>query len=262
MLRVSKAALLVAVIGASAVVGVHLYSANSPADVSLADASGRVLAADATPQPSGAPAQESAKPSARAGAPWTVNLEADKPGGRQPSDGFAATPQPSPTAAAPTAHVTPKVIKAKVAKQKAAKVVPAKVTRYVGVNHVWIPALGISKPVQPFSCDRVAPPANYMYRWGCSGTNNVYLLGHAYGPMQGLNTAYNRGTLTVGLRAYYADAAGHTHAYRVIWWKTTRPTTAASWAWASLTEPSMTLQTCVGANSELRLMVRLVEVAY
>ena len=38
------------------------------------------------------------------------------------------------------------------------------------------------------------------------------------------------------------------------------PTTAASWAWAPLSSPGMTLQTCVGSNSQYRLMVRLTQV--
>ena len=68
------------------------------------------------------------------------------------------------------------------------------------------------------------------------------------------------GRLNVGMKAYYADSRGKVHTYRVKWWKLTKPTTSASWAWASQSVPSMTLQTCVGSNSEYRLMVRLVEV--
>ena len=52
--------------------------------------------------------------------------------------------------------------------------------------------------------------------------------------------------------------AGRVRRYAVAWWKVTRPTGAAAWAWAPQAVPSMTLQTCVGANSEYRLMVRLV----
>ena len=38
--------------------------------------------------------------------------------------------------------------------------------------------------------------------------------------------------------------------YSVIWWKVTRPdASAAPWAWAPQTMPSMTLQTCVGRQS-------------
>ncbi len=131
---------------------------------------------------------------------------------------------------------------------------------YRGTNHVWIPALGINRSVHSFPCDRKEPPNNYVYRWGCAGANNVYLLGHAYSVFKPLHDAYVSGRLRVGMRAYYADGAGRVHLYTVRWWKLTRPTTAASWAWAAQSVPSMTLQTCVGANSEYRLMVRLVEV--
>ena len=65
---------------------------------------------------------------------------------------------------------------------------------------------------------------------------------------------------TKGMKVIYADGGGHVHTYSVIWWRVTAPTTAASWAWASLPRPSMTLQTCVGADSQYRLMVRLVQV--
>jgi hypothetical protein len=60
------------------------------------------------------------------------------------------------------------------------------------------------------------------------------------------------------MQAIYADAAGRVRTYTVRWWKVVRPTTSASWAWASLGTPSMTLQTCVGSRSQYRLMVRLV----
>jgi len=134
-------------------------------------------------------------------------------------------------------------------------------TRRSGRNHVWIPSLGINRAVSWFSCDRKRPPDNYVYRWGCAGSNNVYLLGHAYSVFKPLHDAYVRGRLRKGLKAYYADARGRVHTFRVRWWKVTAPTTAASWAWAAQRRPSMTLQTCVGRNSAYRLMVRLVEVS-
>jgi hypothetical protein len=131
---------------------------------------------------------------------------------------------------------------------------------YRGTNHVWIPALGINRSVRAFPCDRQRPPDNYMYRWGCAGTNNIYLMGHASSAMNGLHDAYVSGRLRKGMKAYYAGRDGTVHTYTVRWWKKTPPTTGASWAWASQDVPSMTLQTCVGANSEYRLMVRLVEI--
>jgi hypothetical protein len=136
---------------------------------------------------------------------------------------------------------------------------PASAPSYSGQNHVWIPALGINQPVSFFSCDRAAAPDNYVYRWGCAGSNNVYLLGHASGVFRALHDSYLNGRLQVGMRVYYADDSGTTHLYTVQWWKLTRPTTDASWAWASQEAPSMTLQTCMGANSQYRLMVRLVQ---
>jgi hypothetical protein len=133
-------------------------------------------------------------------------------------------------------------------------------TSYSGRNHVWIPSLGISRSVRWFPCERSRPPDNYMYRWGCAGSDNVYLMGHASGVMNALHDAYVSGRLSKGMEAWYANPDGTVRQYVVKWWKLTRPTTDAAWAWASQSVPSMTLQTCVGRNNEYRLMVRLVVV--
>jgi hypothetical protein len=134
----------------------------------------------------------------------------------------------------------------------------ASVKAHAGRNHVWIPSLGISRSVSFFPCTRKEPPANYVYRWGCAGRNNVYLMGHAYGVFKALHDAYVRGRLRKDLTVDYADGSGVVRRYAVIWWKVTPPTTAASWAWAAQSTPSMTLQTCVGPTGQDRLMVRLV----
>ena len=134
-------------------------------------------------------------------------------------------------------------------------------TTFHGTNRLWISALGIDKATSSFACSRSQAPANYVYRWGCAGTNNVYLLGHAYGVFKALHDAYYNGRLKVGLIAVYANGSGTVHTYRVAWWRVVRPTTDAKWAWAPLASPSMTLQTCLGANSQYRLMVRLVRVS-
>lgn len=131
---------------------------------------------------------------------------------------------------------------------------------YKGRNHFWFPSLGINRTVYSYPCSRSREPDNLVYRWGCAGRNNVYLLGHAWGVFKPLHDAYVGGRLRAGMKAFYADSSGRTHTYVLKWWKLTRPTTSASWAWASLSVPSMTLQTCVGSNSEYRVMVRLVEV--
>jgi sortase (surface protein transpeptidase) len=131
---------------------------------------------------------------------------------------------------------------------------------YRGRNHVWIPSLGINRSISSFACTRSRPPDNYVYRWGCAGSNNVYLLGHAYSVFKPLHDAYVGGRLKKGMKVFYADGSGHVTTYAVAWWKVTRPTSSASWAWAAQSRPSMTLQTCLGARSELRLIVRLVAV--
>ena len=135
---------------------------------------------------------------------------------------------------------------------------PTSGARHVGRNHVWIPSLGISRSIAYFPCTRKEPPANLVYRWGCAGRNNVYLMGHAYGVFKALHDAYVRGRLHKGMTVDYADGTGHVRRYAVVWWKVTPPTTAASWAWAAQSRPSMTLQTCVGPTGQDRLMVRLV----
>jgi sortase (surface protein transpeptidase) len=131
---------------------------------------------------------------------------------------------------------------------------------YRGRNHVWIPSLGINRSIASFPCSRSQAPGNRVYRWGCAGANNIYLMGHAYSVFKPLHDAYVNGRLKKGMKVIYADGSGRIHTYSVIWWKVTKPTTSASWAWAAQSKPSMTLQTCVGARGELRLMVRLVAI--
>jgi sortase (surface protein transpeptidase) len=144
----------------------------------------------------------------------------------------------------------------------AAKAAAAKVTTVRATlvrNHFWIPSLGMSRPVYAFPCSRTTAPGNYLYRWGCAGRNNLYLLGHASGVMKPLHDAYVSGRLYVGMLAIYADANGRISRYRVTTWQVVTPDVVA-WAVASQPVPSMTLQTCVGAYSQYRLDVRLVRV--
>jgi hypothetical protein len=127
---------------------------------------------------------------------------------------------------------------------------------YKGRNHVWIPALGLSKGVTFYSCSSTAYPGNRVYRWGCAGSNNVYLFGHAHSVFRALHDAYVRGRLSKGMKVYYANASGKVATYAVSWWKLTTPDKGA-WAYAAQSTPSLTLQTCVGAQSQYRLIVRL-----
>jgi hypothetical protein len=190
-----------------------------------------------------------------------------------PSPSVDPTPSPSPKATPkpkaenkpkatpkPKAQSKPKATPKPKAQSKPKASSAPRTSTFKGTNHVWIPALGINKSVKAFPCSRTRPPDNYMYRWGCAGANNVYLMGHAYSVMKGLHDAYTSGRLRAGMKAYYAGSNGKVHTYVVKWWKKVLPTPDAAWAWAAQSVPSMTLQTCVGKNSEYRLMVRLVEV--
>jgi sortase (surface protein transpeptidase) len=129
-------------------------------------------------------------------------------------------------------------------------------TTTVVKNHLWIAALGVSRTVYWFPCSRSTAPGPYVYRWGCAGRNNVYLLGHASGVFAALHDAYVAGTLKVGMVAKYADANGHITRYRVTKWAVTSPSNI-SWSYATSTK-TMTLQTCFGSNSQYRLDIRLV----
>lgn len=131
---------------------------------------------------------------------------------------------------------------------------------FKGRNHLWIPALGINRSVSFFSCTSSAYPGNRVYRWGCAGSNNVYLFGHAYSVFKPLHDAYVRGRLAKGMKVMYADGSGKVSTYAVSWWKLTTPD-KGGFAYAAQSRPSLTLQTCVGANSQYRLIVRLLKVS-
>ena len=133
---------------------------------------------------------------------------------------------------------------------------PSGPTTYRGRNHVWIPALGVSRSVTFYACSSSYYPGNRVYRWGCAGSNNVYLFGHAHSVFKALHDAYVRGRLRKGMKVIYANGAGQVSTYAVSWWRLTTPDNGA-WAYASQSRPSLTLQTCVGANNKYRLIVRL-----
>ena len=130
---------------------------------------------------------------------------------------------------------------------------------YRGKNRMWFPALGISRSVSFFSCSNNSYPGNVVYRWGCAGSNNVYLFAHAHSAFKPLHDAYVNGRLRKGMKVSYADSKGKVRTYKLIWWKVTTPT-KGGFAFAAQSRPSLTLQTCVGAKSQYRLIVRFVQV--
>jgi Sortase domain len=161
------------------------------------------------------------------------------------------TTKPSATPKAHTATVKPKT-------KATTRSTPKRMTvaDLHGRNHVWMPALGLDRSVAGYSCSNQSYPGNRVYRWGCAGSNNVYLFGHASGVFKGLHDAYVRGNLRKGMVLFYADGSGNVHRYTVSWWKVTTAT-KGTWAYAAQSTPSLTLQTCLGSQSQYRLIVRL-----
>ncbi len=62
------------------------------------------------------------------------------------------------------------------------------------------------------------------------------------------------------MELHHADNDGRVTTYAVTWWKLTTPD-KGEFAYAAQSAPSLTLQTCVGAKSQYRLIVRLEKVA-
>ncbi len=176
--------------------------------------------------------------------------------------GSAVLPIRPSTASANKAKTVSKVIAAASSGSSSGSSASSGGTRnasYSGRNHMWFPALGINRSVTGFACTSTAYPGDRVYRWGCAGGNNVYLFGHAHSVFKPLHDAYVRGRLQKGMKVMYADGNGKVSTYKIAWWKVTTPTNGA-FAYAAQSRPSMTLQTCVGARSQYRLIVRLVRV--
>jgi hypothetical protein len=184
-----------------------------------------------------------------AAAAWTALVPARPTDHRHALSAIEVVPEPAPA----------KPVQVKAPKPPAPAPVPKEKAKptYHGTNHFWIPSLGMSYGVYWYACGRTSVPGNHIYRWGCAGRNNVYLLGHAWGVMKPLHDLYVRGGLHRGMVAIYADASGRVRKYKVTEWRVVRPTETA-WQTAAQPVPSMTLQTCIGKNSEWRLNVRLV----
>ena len=131
---------------------------------------------------------------------------------------------------------------------------------YRGKNHFWFPKLGINQGVYWFPCSRSTAPGNVVYRWGCAGANNVYLMAHDFGKFYPLYKAYKNGRLKKGMLAVYADAKGRTHYYRLAFYRVVAPDGDVGWAYASQSRSALTLQTCV-SGGKMRLVVRFYEVS-
>jgi hypothetical protein len=101
-----------------------------------------------------------------------------------------------------------------------------------------------------------------VWRWGCGPSSNIYLLGHAWSTFKKIKTAYHSGALQVGQNVWYSNAQGEVTKWEVKWIRQVTGeylnATAGEWALNDSPTPIMTLQTCDGAQSQLRIIVRLV----
>jgi hypothetical protein len=202
-------------------------------------------------------------------APWFVSPTSITPPIAVPAR--VADPRPQVTAHAKTVAVVapkPKVVVARVVAKtvhvatRPKTVVKHTTVTYSGVYHLWIPGLGLSRSIHDWGCNGGLIP-NLVEYWGCAGTNNLYLLGHAWGVFAPIHDGYHSGALHVGLTAYYADKAGKVHKYRISQIRHVAIKDYASWSgWAigSSSSQVITLQTCDGATSSYRILVRLVPV--
>ena len=122
-------------------------------------------------------------------------------------------------------------------------------------------ANGLQKKVFDWGCRGGTIPS-LVLRWGCAGNRNRYLLGHASSVFNPVVDAYRDGRLKAGKLAYWTRN-GITRTYKVAWVRLVSKTyvwkgrTGDKWAWNATRRAAITLQTCWGAGSDYRLIVRM-----
>lgn len=208
----------------------------------------------ATPEPTRTPSptrttEPTPKPTARpTDTPAPTASPSPKPtASPSPKPTPTATPKPTPE---PTPKPTPSPTQA-----------PAS---YSGRSHFWYPALGIDTSWSWYGCDYGGPDTlpGGLHRWGCGPQNNNYLLSHAWSTFKKLRTGFHNGTLQVGQTVWYSNAQGDVSKWEVRWIRRVTAeylnSTAGDWALNDSPTPIMTLQTCDGSQSQLRIIVRLV----
>ena len=123
----------------------------------------------------------------------------------------------------------------------------------------------MSGPVFNWGC-RGGELGPQIYRWGCAGDRNRYLMGHAFAGFEELHNFVAARGVTAGTRAlvglpvHLRTATGRLVVFRVTWARVASVKywgrTGDRWAWNETKLPSITFQTCYGARSEYRLIVR------
>ena len=137
---------------------------------------------------------------------------------------------------------------------------PPRRPAYKGRNHVWMPALGIDRSVSCFSCSNSAYPGNRVYRWGCAGAQQRLPVRARPQRVQAAPRRLRRRPAPEGHEALLRRRQRQVvHATRSPGGRS-RPPTRAPGPTPAQSRPSLTLQTCVGARSQYRLIVRLAKV--
>jgi hypothetical protein len=126
-----------------------------------------------------------------------------------------------------------------------------------------VPELSIARRIFVWGC-RGGEIPDRVWSWTCSGQNNLYLLGHAWGAFKPLHDGYRDGLLHHGMKLRLVDASGNADRYRLAWYRlvsqdelgTNMWGPGSTWAWNATKHRVVTLQTCYGPDSSLRLIVR------
>jgi sortase (surface protein transpeptidase) len=137
------------------------------------------------------------------------------------------------------------------------------VSAHTGTNRLWIPSLGLSQRIYTWGC-RPGTLPNRVYRWTCTGRNNLVLLGHSSGVFSRIHNYYAaHHRMPRAAYLLYANSQGNVQRYNLVW---TRIITDASiyngndrtLTTASLSRPTITLITCYGTGVLRRLVTRWV----
>ena len=124
-----------------------------------------------------------------------------------------------------------------------------------------LPVAGLNRAVYDWGCRGGTVP-DLVLRWGCAGSNNLYLLGHASSVFDPVHDAYRDGRLTAGRLASWTRN-GVKQTYKVAWARIVPASyvwngqSGDEWAWNATSRKAITLQTCWGTASAYRLIVRL-----
>jgi hypothetical protein len=129
------------------------------------------------------------------------------------------------------------------------------------VGRLRIKGIGLDVPVYRWGCDASKLPDRAL-RWGCSGRNNQFLAGHAYGVFHKYYLAYKYRKLKIGMIAAFTRPSGAVAKYRLRWVRLVpasyvwQGTTGDVWAWGPTARQSITMQTCWGATNKYRIVSR------